>query len=133
MWNEDGYLDILQNIEFAIVATYREMPEICDGNVMRALEAVAEHYRAELARREPRPANLSVEERALVDGMREICDWRLGRLTPSEGAAALGEAPDPVPVDVILRCLKQIQKSVKRWNKRYGERGYLELVDQFIL
>ena len=46
---EEEYLDVLQNIEFAIVSTYHGHPEMVDAHVIRALEAVIGSYRAEMA------------------------------------------------------------------------------------
>jgi len=50
---EEEYQDVLQNIEFAIVSTYHDHPEMMDAHVIRALEAVIGNYRAEMAGRAP--------------------------------------------------------------------------------
>ena len=44
---EEQYLDVLQNIEFAIVSAYREHNDLRDREVMRALDALIDFYRAE--------------------------------------------------------------------------------------
>ena len=41
---EEQYEDVLQNIEFAIVSSYREYPDLSDYGVMRALEALMDVY-----------------------------------------------------------------------------------------
>lgn len=82
---EEEYLDVLQNIEFAIVSTYRDHREMRDGDVIYALEA-----------------------------------------------AASGRAPEPKRVDEIVLCLKRIRKSVNRWNKSGGQRGYLSFIVQYV-
>ena len=43
---EDKDLDVLQNIEFAIVSVYRERSGLSDYNVMRALDALILTFRA---------------------------------------------------------------------------------------
>ncbi len=37
---EDNYLDVLQNIEFGIIAVYKQYQDLSDYDVMRALEAI---------------------------------------------------------------------------------------------
>jgi len=44
---EDKYLDVLQNIEFAIVSVYHEHNDLNDYEVMNALDALIERYRLE--------------------------------------------------------------------------------------
>jgi len=56
---EDEYRDVLQNVEFAIVDTYRDHPGMSDYAVMRALEALIDVYAAEGIGRSPRGFNLS--------------------------------------------------------------------------
>ncbi len=42
---EEQYLDVLQNIEFAITSTYREHPELTDASVDQVLDGLMRHYR----------------------------------------------------------------------------------------
>jgi len=44
---EDKYLDVLQNIEFAIVSVYRKESDLSDYEVMDALDALINLYRAQ--------------------------------------------------------------------------------------
>ena len=77
---EEQYEDVLQNIEFAIVSTYRERPEeISDWSVETALETLIRAYGAEHTGRAPRPARLSEAEQAIYDAVKGMCEWRLGR------------------------------------------------------
>ncbi len=41
--------------------------------------------------------------------------------------------PEPIPLEVLVTCLKRIRKSIKFWSKQGGRRGYLNYVDGFIL
>jgi hypothetical protein len=130
---EEEYLDVLQSIEFAIVSTYHDHPEMVDAHVMRALEAVIGSYRAEVAGRAPEEFSAASVEADLYRAIRNMCEWRLGRLSLREiEAAELGPAPEPIKVDEILLCLKKILKSVNRWNKTGGQRGYLAFIVQYV-
>ncbi len=131
---EDQYADVLQNIEFGIVGTYRGHPEMSDYDVMRTLEALIYNYTAEKVGRPPRDFGLSDVERLLMDGVRGMCEWRLGRGSPPRGPASSGGmVPEPKTVDEIILCLKRVLKSVKRWNKDGGRQGYLNFVIQYVM
>ncbi len=91
---EQEYLDVLQNIEFAIVSTAHDHPETVDAHVIWALEAVIGSYRAEMAGRTPEEFSASPVEADLYRAIRNMCEWRLGRLHPEDAdAAELGPAP----------------------------------------
>jgi hypothetical protein len=130
---EEEYLDVLQNIEFAIVSTYHDHPEMVDAHVVRALEAVIGSYRAEMAGRRPEEFSASPLEAELYEAIRDMCEWRLGRIREDEvEAGPPGPAPEPIKVDEIMLCLKRILKSVNRWNKSGGQRGYLTFIVQYV-
>lgn len=124
----DEYSDILQNIEFAIVMTYRDHPEMTDYEVIRALEAVVDSYKAEERGRTPREFSPSPMEAALYDAIRRMCQWRLGRGEVDD----LGPVPKPIRVDEILLCLKKILTSVNRWTRSGGRIGYLTFIVQYV-
>ena len=130
---EEQYLDVLQNIEFAIVGVYREHTDMTDYEVMRALEAVIDAYKAETLGRDPRESSLSEMEVALYEGVRGMCQWRLGRDGPLAGdESRAGPAPQPITVDEVLLCLKRILKSVNKWNKSGGRTGYLDFIVRYV-
>ncbi len=130
---EDDYADVLQNIEFGIVMSWRSCPNLCDHDVMRVLEAVIDTYVAENIGRQPRSFNLSDNEKLMMDNVRRMCEWRLGRARISDDPLMQEEiTPEPKTVDEILLCLKRILKSVKRWNKSGGYQGYLNFIVQYI-
>ena len=64
---EDQYTDVLQNIEFGIVTTYTQYPEMADPEVMRMLEALIDRYAADKIGRPPRHFPLSDIEQALLE------------------------------------------------------------------
>jgi hypothetical protein len=131
---EEQYEDVLQNIEFAIVDTYRERPEeISDWSVESALDALIRAYGAEHSGRTARPARLSDAEQAIYDRVKSMCEWRLGREQPQvEGASPILQELEPKTLDEIVACLKRVRTSVKRWHKSGGRRGYLDFVSMYI-
>ncbi len=130
---EDEYADVLQNIEFGIVATYRQHPEMSDYDVMRMLEALMDTYKAEKIGRAPRNFGLSDVEQLCMDAVHRMCVWRLGRTGLPGGAPwSADREMEHSSVDEILLCLKRVLKSTKRWNKDGGRQGYLNFVAQFV-
>lgn len=130
---EDEYMDVLQNIEFAIVSTYREHTEMCDCEVMNVLEALIDKYKGEKIGRGPRDFNLTQLEQILRDAVHETCEWRLGRSETTGDLPATNELDvKPITPDEIILCLKRIFKSVKMWNREGGRQGYLHFVVQFV-
>jgi len=130
---EDQYVDVLQNIEFGIVITYRNHPEMSDYDVIRLLEALINKYAAEKIGRQPGGFSLSKVEQALLENVRRMCEWRLGRGTLVDTPEKVKEmAPEPKSIDEIILCLRRIHKSVKRWNEDGGRQAYLKFVIQYV-
>jgi hypothetical protein len=67
---EEGYIDVLQNIEFGIVNVDRQHPDLTDCDALDAIEAMIRHYTAEARGRSRPPAPLS-ELSELVFGSRK--------------------------------------------------------------
>ena len=127
---EDIHLDVLQNIEFAIVSVYRKRRDLRDVEVMRALDALIEVYRAEARGHTPKDINLPEPDSMVFQRTQEMCEFRLGRQkvvtrlhVPFEGAKTASD---------VLACLRKIRKSVERWNKRGGQQGYLQFVSEYV-
>jgi hypothetical protein len=131
---EKDHLDILQNIEFAIMSVYRENPLLVDFDVEAALDGLIALYHAQSTSHTPRPVRLNERARLIYEQVEAVCDWRLGRTSLlSTDMVERGPQPDPVTPDVILACLKRIRKSVQRWNKEGGRQGYLTFVQRFVV
>jgi hypothetical protein len=130
---EDKYMNVLQNIECAIINAWKRHRELCDYDVMRTIEALIDVYVAEKVGRPPRESNLSPTEQEMMSQVRHVCEWRLGRRKftddPDED---LPDQSKPITPDELIRCLKRILKSVKMWNKEGGRRGYLTFVSQYV-
>lgn len=129
---EEEHLDVLQNIEFAIVNTYKRNLSLVDFDVDAALNALIGDYQARARGGAPRPMRLNERARAVYDAVKAICDWRLGEDVLVTASGAPGPRPEPVSLDVIIACLKRIRKSVELWNRKGGRQGYLTFIQRFI-
>jgi len=130
---EEKYQDVLQNIEFAIITVYRQHSELTDHDVETVLSEVIRGYQAEQRQREVTPSSLNDLRQQLYDGVKMMCDWRLGRAElGSESGRDNVPNPTPLTVEEIVACLKRIRKSVKKWSKQGGRQGYLKFVEQYI-
>ncbi|MFQ5829994.1 MAG: hypothetical protein ACE5JD_12690 [Candidatus Methylomirabilia bacterium] len=127
---EDKHLDVLQNIEFAIVSVYRERSDLLDYDVMRALDALIDVYRAESRGHIPKEIHLPEQESFIFQRTKDMCEFRLGRKELKHNMQAISREEETV--DEILACLRKIRRSVDRWNKRGGLQGYLQFVCQYV-
>lgn len=131
---EEEYQDVLQNIEFAIVSVYRRRRDLLDYDVEEALDALIYDYKAQQQQRSPKPHRFTERPEQVYEAVKQICEWRLGRVQVSEPlSAGAGALPEPLSLAEIVACLKRIQKSVQRWNKRGGRQGYLQFIEQYIV
>ena len=126
---EEQYEDVLQNIEFAVINVYRAQPDLIDFDVEEALDALIARYRAEQQDRTPRTFRLGERSERVYEAAREMCEWRLGRITPTDQDMP---TPDPLSLEEIVACLKRIKKSVQRWSRQGGRQAYLSFASQFI-
>ncbi len=129
---EDRYMDVLQNIESAIVGTYRQHPELSDRNVKDVLDILTRSYEVE-ARGHSLPApKFSSPTKELYENVRSMCDWRLGKgALIDESGQPLEREMSPKTINEILACLKRIRLSLKT-HKSGGRHGYLDFVRQFV-
>jgi hypothetical protein len=128
---EDEYLDVLQNIEFSIVSVYRRHPELIDYDVEQALRALLLEYQDQQRNRLAREPRLDALAQQVYEGVRQMCEWRLGRESLDTNNV-IPATSSPLTLDEVVACLKRIRKSVQRWKKEDGRQGYLQFVDGFI-
>lgn len=129
---EDQYLDVLQNIEMAIVMVYREHRDLLDYDVDAVLNLLWKEYRNEqINKATPKPI-LNANAQLVYERVRQMCEWRLGRTVITAGDEFVKMKPEPISIDEITDCLKRIRKSVELWNKRSGRQGYLYFIDNNI-
>ena len=130
---EDEFLDVLQNLEIAILQVYHEHPELIDSEVSRTLQALSDVYVAETLGRSPRDFKLSPLENRLLSRIQDMAEWRLGRRSSPEGNELhVAAAPPPITTEDLLACMDRILKSVRKWNKHYGVRGYLDFIKDHV-
>jgi hypothetical protein len=130
---EDKYLDVLQNIEFGIVRIYQERRELTDWDASEAIQALIHHYTAEARGRSEPHTRLTELGQEVYESVATMCEFRLGRaeLSTQEGQP-LDQNMQPKSLDEIIACLKRVQKSIRRWHKQAGRRGYLDFVSQYV-
>jgi len=129
---EDKYLDVLQNIEMAIVSVYRGNHSLLDYDVDKVLNLIWTEYRNEKQGRTTPAPKLRDQARMVYDRVKQVCEWRLGRSGEEKKGGWFKVKPEPLSVDEIMDCLKRIRKSVDLWNKQGGRQGYLYFVDNNI-
>jgi hypothetical protein len=133
---EEDHLDVLQNLEFAIIEVYKKKPDLIDAEVLTAIESLIRTYGAEaqgksIGARLIRGVSQSVAERVQL-----MCESRLGR-SPSDNPAmestdeAIRDLPT-ISLEVLVACLKRIQSSIHFWTKKHGRQGYLDYIQRFI-
>ncbi len=124
---DEKYMDVLQNIEFAIQQVYKDYTDLTDYDVLFALDALIDFYMAEERKREPRKFNLSEKSVLVYEEMKVMCEFRL-RI--SDSADKILESR--ISLSEIQYCLKKIKSSLNKWTKSGGKRGYLDYVKQFV-
>lgn len=85
---------------------------------------------AEKINRKPRHFALSPRADRVFGRVKVACDWRLGReVLESEDGEKI-EVP-PKTVDEIIKCLKVLLNSAKKWNKSGGRQAYLNFISKY--
>jgi len=127
-----NYEDVLQNMEMVIQQIDTEADDLVDVEVLDAIDALFNAYSAELKGRNAPTIRLSPLKRKIYDGVREVCEFRLGResIQTADGKP-LEVKPEPISVEAVAECLKRIRASIRRWNASNGRRGYLEFTATF--
>ena len=130
---EEQYLDVLQNIETAIVSVFEIDARLLDLDVLDALDGLIRNYALEEQGLGTRTSRLSGPAQPVHDVARRVCEWRLGRqaldtANPPADRWASGE----LSLAELVLCSKRIRKSVRLWNEQGGRQGYLDYVRQFL-
>src|SRR5262245_34987564 len=130
---EEKYFGVLQNIEFGLVSVYRDNPNLVDTGTMYVMDTLIKVYTGELQGRQVALPQFKSEELAVYDRVRTMCEWRLGRAELMDAKGHKSDADvEPITVEEIIACLKRIRKSIERWYKEGGRRGYYEFIRQFV-
>ncbi len=125
---DDSKLDVLQNIEFAIIEVYRADPSVLDVDAKDAVDALVRHYHAEEVQHAPPARRVGERAERVFLSVQSICEWRLGRSAMADET----EGPAGMPVAELVKALRKIQKSIPFWTSGGGRRGYLNFIGQFL-
>lgn len=129
-FDDDRYLDVLQNIEASIVDVYRAEPDLLDSDVERALYGVIVALNAERLGKpfDLEKVKLSEHGERVFQAVLAVAEWRI------TGRPLAGERTGPLPrsVEELVACLQRVRKSVQRWTKERGRRGYLDFVKAYL-
>ena len=130
---DEKYTDVLQNIEFALMQTYRAHHEMTDWEAHDAVKGLIRMYQAETRGRAAPTLRLNSIAQEAYDNVKTMVDWRMGR---GQALVPEGQPVDvpmtPKTVDEIIACLKTILSSIELWQKERGRRGYFDFVSQFV-
>lgn len=130
---EDKYLDVLHNIETALVHAYDEHKEMTDWETRDAVKALLRTYKAEARGRAAPSLQLKPLVQEAYDSVKIMCDWRLGRATIlTEDGNPPKDLPPPKTLDEMIACLQRILRSIEMWQKEGGRRGYYNFVSGFV-
>jgi hypothetical protein len=77
---EDQHLDILQNIEFAIMQVYQEKPDLIDIEVMNIIENLSCFYAAKSQGKSGTVSLLKGTTAEVADQVKAGCEMRLRRV-----------------------------------------------------
>jgi hypothetical protein len=124
---KDQHLDVLQNIEFAIMQVYESAPDLIDAEVLKAIETLTRMYSAESQGKSGSSLTIRGISAEVAEQIKETCEIRLGRSTASD----IDESIEPKTLTDIVDCLKRIQSSIKFWTQKGGRQGYLNFVQNF--
>lgn len=123
-------LDVLQNLEFAVVTVWRAHPRMADSTAQSAYEAARQFYRSVQRGRPPRPHGLTGLDATAFEAVQVVCERRLGR---SAGPPSEPNLPvTPIPVETLVDCLQELVRSVERHTRAGGRQGYLTFIDRFL-
>jgi hypothetical protein len=129
MSSEPKNIDVLQNLEFAAFAVWKEHREMTDHVVARGYEAAFERYRAESRGQQPKACALTGLDREVFEAVMQMCELRLGR---SSDLQSEDKRMPSIPVPELVDCLRQLRKSVERHTQSGGRQGYLTFVSQYV-
>ena len=118
--NEGMYMDILQNIEFAIVEPYREGRNITDRDVQTALEYLMEVGKAQLNLPSNPQSELPFKIQSIVDSIEDVLEMR---------KSIVGQKED---IMRHLKCIYRVLYSVRTHYSPDDERSYLNFIAQYI-
>jgi hypothetical protein len=129
---EEDFQDVLQNLEFAIVALYRDTPDLIDAEVLNAIESLIRLYSAEEKGSTAKGRPLRGTTKKVAETVKEMCEFRLGRSALETEDGQTIEMPEAIALSDLIACLRRIESSIKFWTKERGRQGYLNYIQNFM-
>jgi hypothetical protein len=115
-----------------LIDSYASSDEsVIDLHVLEAIEACRRLFGAEAQGRTFQPRLGDERVRQLFAGLRGASEMLLGRESPDLRDRGT-EPSDPISIDTLIQCFKQLERSVKLWSKQGGRKGYLLYIRQFL-
>jgi len=114
---EDQYLDVLQNIEWALLSLVVDHPDLSDHDLRRIVEQTLAYYKS-LHKETTIMQKFTGIHQEIFEKVLSICNWRL-KSSPKKNICA------PITIEELILCLKRIEKSIKFWTKQGGRKGYI--------
>ena len=121
---DERYADVLQNIEFALMQTYRRHAEMTDWEAHDAVKGLIRTYQANTRGRAAPTLHLNSIAQEAYENVKTMVEWRLGHGQPllPEGQP-VDVSMTPKTVDEVIACLKTILSSIELWQKERGRAG----------
>jgi hypothetical protein len=95
--------------------------------MLRVIEHVRSYYKSCQRGNNPTKNKFTTIHQAIFDKVTLICDvMLLGKITENIPFQAIS-------MEELLLCVSRIEKSIKRWTKQNGRRGYIEFVSPYVL
>ncbi len=114
---ETEFETFLYDIESSIMAIFNEHEGLMDKQVLMSIETLYRYYERLKKTKKGFAPELPGLSGKIYKSTYIICEKWLG---------------DGLTVTEVVRCLKRIHKSIKRWSKVGGPQGYLEYISNFI-
>jgi hypothetical protein len=112
----EKYVEIFKPLEVFVSAYYKQYPEIHDKDILKIYESLLKYIKAKLT-------NFPLPEHKLQG---------ISKMLYEKQYQYLVEIQELYSLEEIQQCLKQLEKSVKLWNREHGSRGYLNFISHFI-
>ena len=130
---EEEFMDVLQNLEFALMQVYRANDDMTDWEAETAVSGLIRFYTAEQRKRTSPDLNLKPLEQEAYDRVKAMCELRLGRASlKSKKDKTVKFGTEQISLNDLILCLKRIRKSIQLWRKEGGRRGYFNFAEQFL-
>ena len=129
-WKEAD-LPALRELEATVLSLRKARTDMNDYTAGRAYEAAHQFYRARLRGHEPKPVTLDGLDREVFDAVQKICE----KLLTTGAAPVKGTTDgntDPLTLEKLVECLRELARSVERHTKLGGRCGYLTFLQRFI-